>query len=160
MKINVWIGEFALKSLANGLYVRAVAPPADHYDLPWKLVIGGPSIGAAERFRLTEDLYLYSDLIGGFFSCASNDMIKATSGRYGNYNRFLFEPISTQIALESQKLVHLSDQIIKIQNEYNLKNQLSLQQLKSASNLAKKSSNDNLSPFKICIGVPVTSKGK
>ena len=154
------IVEFDLKSLANGLYVHAVAPPVDHYKIPWKLVGDGPSIGTTERFLLIEDFYLYSDLIGGFLKCTSNDMIKATSGRYECYNNFLFEPIITPIALQSQKLLHSSDQIIKIQNEYNLKNQLLLKQLKSASNLAKKSSNENLSPFKICIGVSVTSKGK
>lgn len=56
-------GQFALRSLSSNLYVSAVPPPRDHTSLPWKLVVGGPSTGAAERFRQTEDGYLYSSLM-------------------------------------------------------------------------------------------------
>ena len=48
----------------NGLYLQAVPPPMDNPSLPWKIVVGGPLPGAAERFRYTEEGYLYSHLMG------------------------------------------------------------------------------------------------
>lgn len=54
----------ALRSISNDLFLRAVPPPADNPDLPWKLMIGGPLAGSAERFRVTSDGYLYSPLLG------------------------------------------------------------------------------------------------
>ena len=36
----------------------------DNPSLPWKIVVGGPLPGAAERFRYTEEGYLYSHLMG------------------------------------------------------------------------------------------------
>jgi hypothetical protein len=56
--------NFALKSLATGLFVTAVAPPQDNSAAPWKLMISGSVIGSAETFRLTEENYLYSGLVG------------------------------------------------------------------------------------------------
>jgi hypothetical protein len=63
-KILLDSGSFALRSLANGNFVKTVPPPQDNIYAPWKLVVGGPDIGAAERFRLTEEGYLYSPLLG------------------------------------------------------------------------------------------------
>ena len=57
-------GSFALRSLASGLFVKAVPPPTDNYKAPWKLVIGGAVVGAAEIFRFSTDGYLYSPLMG------------------------------------------------------------------------------------------------
>ena len=57
-------GSFALRSLASGLFVKAVPPPMDNYKAPWKLVIGGAVAGAAEIFRFSTDGYLYSPLMG------------------------------------------------------------------------------------------------
>ncbi len=62
--IHLDSGAFALRYVGNGMYVTAVPPPADNSRLPWKLVVGGPSIGAAETFRLTSEKYLYSALMG------------------------------------------------------------------------------------------------
>lgn len=60
-------GAFALRSLANDRFVKVVPPPADAPSLPWKLVIGGGLIGAAESFRLSEDGKLFSALMGKHF---------------------------------------------------------------------------------------------
>lgn len=57
-------GSFALRSLATGLFVQAVPPPVGNSKAPWKLVIGGAIVGAAEIFRLSEEGYLYSPLMG------------------------------------------------------------------------------------------------
>lgn len=47
----------------NGLYLQAVPPPMTNPLLPWKIVVGGPIPGTAERFRYTKDGYLYSHLM-------------------------------------------------------------------------------------------------
>ena len=47
----------------NGLYLQAVPPPMDNPNLPWKIIVGGPIPGAAERFRYTKDGHLYSHLM-------------------------------------------------------------------------------------------------
>lgn len=57
-------GSFALRSVVNGLFVKVVAPPSDNTKAPWKLVVGGELIGAAETFRITDEGYLYSNLLG------------------------------------------------------------------------------------------------
>lgn len=59
-------GSFALRSLATGLYVKAVPPPSDNSKAPWKLVIGGNVVGSAEIFRLSEEGYLFSPLMGKY----------------------------------------------------------------------------------------------
>ena len=58
-----------LRVLGSGLFVKAVPPPIDHPQLPWKLVVGGPLAGAAEQFRISSDGYLYSPLMGKQFMC-------------------------------------------------------------------------------------------
>lgn len=63
-KVPVEDGAFSLRSISNGYFVRTVPPPADNSKLPWKLVIGGPVAGSSEKFRLTEEGYLYSSLLG------------------------------------------------------------------------------------------------
>jgi len=55
---------FGFRYLGNDLFLQAVPPPSDASSLPWKIVVGGPVPGAAERFRYTEDGYLYSPLMG------------------------------------------------------------------------------------------------
>lgn len=57
-------GSFALKSVSNSNFIKAVPPPDDNKKLPWKLVIGGALVGSAEQFRLTEGGYLYSNIVG------------------------------------------------------------------------------------------------
>jgi hypothetical protein len=44
--------------------VRAVPPPDDNKNAPWKLLVGGALVGATEMFRLTEENYLYSNAVG------------------------------------------------------------------------------------------------
>lgn len=60
-------GSFALRSVANGLFVTAVSPPPDNTLNPWKLVIGSASVGIAETFRQSQEGYLYSSLVGTFY---------------------------------------------------------------------------------------------
>ena len=57
-------GSFALRSVANGRFLKAVPPPADYSYGPWKVVVGGSLVGSAESFRLTSDGKLYSSLMG------------------------------------------------------------------------------------------------
>lgn len=56
-------GGIALRSLASSNFMKAVPPPDDNRNAPWKLVIGGPAVGAAETFRLSDEGYLYSPLL-------------------------------------------------------------------------------------------------
>ena len=60
-------GSFALRSVANGRFIKTVPPPADNPLAPWKLVIGGTLVGSAEKFRFTADGKLYSSLMGRTF---------------------------------------------------------------------------------------------
>ena len=55
---------FGLKYIGNGMYLQVVPPPQSSPSLPWKIVVGGPVPGAAERFRFTDDGQLYSHLMG------------------------------------------------------------------------------------------------
>lgn len=65
-RISLTEGEFALRSVGSRLFMKAVPPPPDNSGLPWKLVVGSPVAGIAERFRLTDDGYLYSSLVGAY----------------------------------------------------------------------------------------------
>lgn len=56
-------GAFALRSVASSLFIKVVPPTHDNSGAPWKLMIGGPVVGTAETFRLTDDGYLYSPLL-------------------------------------------------------------------------------------------------
>ena len=60
------------KILGNGLYLKAVPPPSHASSSPWKLIVGGPVPGAAERFRYTDEGYLYSHLMG---TCLVDDQL-------------------------------------------------------------------------------------
>ncbi len=57
-------GNFALRSVGSGLFLKAVSPPPDNTEAPWKLVVGGAAVGVAETFRHSEEGYLYSSVIG------------------------------------------------------------------------------------------------
>ena len=150
-------GAFALRGLSTGLYIQAVSPPPDSTSNPWKLVVGGPIAGAAERFRHTNDHNLYSALVGGFFQCGAGQIAKGYSGYYGTYNKFHLEPVAPKDVHKAQELIHLSQQISAIQSAYIDQHQSSLQARKAAVNIA--TGGDNPNPVKICIGVPMTSKG-
>ena len=181
-------GSFALRSVANGRFVKTVPPPADNSLAPWKLVIGGSLIGAAERFRMTEDGKLFSALmskhfvfkrsraqyqyatvpythflylvIGGFFTCGGyGQMVSGNAGQYSQYNSkaFIMEKISPEIVRSSYMLLDLSNQIMNIQSDYIKSNQLSPKERKSAA--LGVTGMENANPVKICLGVPITSKG-
>ncbi len=62
--INLEEGNFAIRSVGSGLFVTAVPPPPDNTEAPWKLVIGGASVGISESYRLSEEGYLYSSAMG------------------------------------------------------------------------------------------------
>ena len=64
--IQSYEGSFALRSLATGLFVKAVPPPSNNVKAPWKLVVGGAIIGSAEIFRQSDEGYLYSPLMGNY----------------------------------------------------------------------------------------------
>lgn len=86
-------GAFSLRSIANGQFLRVVPPPEDQSKLPWKvevrflaqlllsaapdgrstchslssykvIQVGGSVAGSAELFRMSEEGYLYSSLMG------------------------------------------------------------------------------------------------
>jgi hypothetical protein len=93
----------------------------DNPSLPWKLVVGGPVVGANERFRLTKDGMLYSGAMGGFFQCSSSnvEMVKGYPFSYSSYsNKVTFQPVSTEMALRARELVDLSTQVNAIQTSY------------------------------------------
>jgi hypothetical protein len=151
-------GAFALRSVSAGLFVTAVSPPPDNPSLPWKLVVGGPLAGAAERFRyLSDDHYLYSGLAGGLFQCGAGQVVKGFNGHYGSFNKMIIEPVGQKDAEQALELVHLSLQVAGIQRSYIESHQSSLQARKAAVNLVTGS--DNPLPVKICLAIPMTSKG-
>jgi hypothetical protein len=148
---------FAIRSIANGNFVKTVPPPQDNTLLPWKLVVGGPSIGAAERFRVTPEGYLYSGLLRGFFQCGGGDMVKGYPGVYGSFGVFTLRRIRDKTVHAARELVHLSDQIKEMQNEYTELHRASEKERKVATE--KVLGSDNPSTVKICMAVPMTSKG-
>jgi hypothetical protein len=82
------------------------------------LVIGGPVVGAFERFRLTSEGLLYSSAMGGFFQCSSTsvEMVKGYSFSYSSYsNKVYFEPIPVETVVRARELVDLSGQVQQIQ---------------------------------------------
>jgi len=156
-KVPLDQGAFALRALGSGLFVQAVPPPMDNSALPWKLVVGGPVVGSAERFRHTEEGYLYSGLIQGFFQCSAGQMVKGYAGKYGTYNKFIVQEVPKEVVATAQELIDLSKKITEIQKSYMESHQSSLQARKAAVNMV--TGLDNPNPVKICIGVPMTSKG-
>ena len=117
--------------------------------------------GAAERFRYTDDGYLYSPLMGGMFTCRAGEIITGfpySSSRYSNnYNKFKFHIISDQKSEEALELVHLSDRLITIQSQYIEDHKATPVERKAAASMIV--SSDNPNPVRICIGIPMTSKG-
>lgn len=150
-------GSFGLRSVANGLFLRAVPPPPESSSLPWKIVVGGPSLGASERFYRTEDGYLYSPLINGVFQCAADQMVKGYSGKYGTTNHFIFEQISEEDVFTARETVDLSKKISKIQKAYSATHQTSPQARNAQVKLV--TGMDQASPVRLCMAVPMTSKG-
>lgn len=165
-------GAFALRSVANNMFVKTVPPPGDNEHAPWKLMIGGPLVGIAETFRLSEEGYLYSPLLEGFFTCAAGQMISGYPGRYGSFNRFVLEPVTREDVTSSYTLVDLSKKVSKIQTKYHEEKavQILAAKKKARDQAAKEKQmekekekdgkvEDEEPPTKICMAIPMTSKG-
>lgn len=156
-------GSFALRSIANGRFVKAVGPPPNNdlwneYSATWKLVIGGTVIGTSELFRLTPDGYLYSNVMGGTFSCGIGQAVigRQDSLTWGG-SRFTLEQVTGDKLEGSFMLVDLSNKVLVKQEQYNKRMQKTTTEKKEKVReiLGKDSSN----PVRICLGVPMTSKG-
>jgi hypothetical protein len=99
--------------ITNNLYIKTIPPPADSLSLPWKLVIGGPVPGAAEKFRITNQGHLYSPLMQGYFQCGKGQMVKGYDGKYISRNNFIMEKVSEEKVNKMKDMKDLSDQILK-----------------------------------------------
>lgn len=70
-RIELDEGSFALRSISSSTYLSTMPPvvpenPDYSYDYssqPWSLVVGSPTVGVHERFRLTDDHFLYSSIL-------------------------------------------------------------------------------------------------
>jgi hypothetical protein len=137
-KVYLEDGSFALRTMSNDQYLQAVPPPLDNTALPWKLVSASPVIGAAEKFRETNDGYIYSALmgnidiillsilyligitiilIGGLLQCANDQMVKGFPGPYySTPSVFQFQSIRPELAMEYRQQISLSRQILALQS--------------------------------------------
>jgi hypothetical protein len=93
----------------------------------------------------------------GFFQCNHGQMLSGYKGKYGNFNKFKMELLQEEDAINARELVSLSDQIINIQKIYSTNHKSSEKDQKLQFN--KINGLENAKPVKICIAVPVTSKG-
>jgi hypothetical protein len=126
LRITILLSRFLLHRFDAVLrftciIVSHMCASQDNPSLPWKLVVGGPVVGANERFRLTKDGMLYSGAMGGFFQCSSSnvEMVKGYPFSYSSYsNKITFQPVSTEMALRARELVDLSTQVNAIQTSY------------------------------------------
>ncbi len=84
-------------------------------------------------------------------------MVAGHPGKYGSFNRFVMEPVGREEVTESYTLVDLSRQVAAIQQGYLLKHQKSSKEILAAT--ANITSTDNPNAVRICLGVPMTSKG-
>jgi hypothetical protein len=99
-------------------------------------------------------------LADGFFNCGGNgQMVSGTPGEYSQYNSkpFMMEKVSSETVRTSYLLIDLSRQIVEIQSEHTQEHQKSPKDRKSAA--LEVTGMDNPNPVKICLGVPITSKG-
>ena len=86
-------------------------------------------------------------------------MVTGTTGQYSQYNSkaFIMEKVSSEIVRNSYLLIDLSRQIIEIQSAHSQEHQKTLKERKSAA--VGVTGMDNPNAVKICLGVPITSKG-
>ena len=143
-------GSLGLRSIINNYFLRAVPPPSDSGGA-WKIVLGGPSAGAAERFRFTPEGELYSSLASGLVECNEDQVVSISpSTHYEKAHAIRLKPISSFELQDALALVNLSSQLRNLYSNYT-----SYHQGLDRSD-SKEESNDAV---KICIGVPLTSKG-
>ena len=156
----------ALKNIGNDLFVQVVAPPMDSSMLPWKLVLGSWSVGAAERFRISPDGYIYSSLVGGFIQCSSDKAVLGYPGVFSKGSKFVIEKVAPDQTFRALELSELSSKILSMQRAYiNDK----IQQQKSEQLIGDMHETDNGAKnkyhkedgnlVKVAIVVPMTSKG-
>lgn len=100
---------------------------------------------------------VYNFFTGGFFQCASGDMVKGYGGRYTSPQKFKLSIVDESLLHSSRELVDLSSKILAIQTQYAERHKASSQVQKAAVNMVI--GMDNPRPVKICIAVPMTSKG-
>lgn len=146
-------GAFGLRSVATGLFLKMVPPPNDHSNLPWKMVVGGAVIGAAEIFRLSDEGYLYSPLVDGFLSCSPGQMVSAASsyGYVSASSKFMLREVPAEDMMRAYSLVDLSNRISAIQSTAPLTST-------TASSVKTRLSKDK-STIRLALCVPMTSKG-
>ena len=161
-------GAIAFKNIGNDLFVQVVAPPMDNSMLPWKLILGGWSIGAAERFRLSPDGYIYSSLIGGFIQCSSDKPVVGNPGVFSRGSKFVIEKVRPDQTFRALELSELSSKIISMQQLYirEKEQQLKLEQKdilgdkrKKNNDVSESHSKQEEGSVKVAIVIPMTSKG-
>jgi hypothetical protein len=100
-------------------------------------------------------------VVEGFFTCAAGgQMVSGSPGALSDYNSpqsFMLQKVDKEVVRKSYLLVDLSDQILAIQEAYRAKHHKSTDERKSSA--VDVIGMDNLNQVKICIGVPITSKG-
>lgn len=87
-------------------------------------------------------------------------MVSGSPGALSDYNSpqsFVLQKVDKEVVRKSYLLVDLSDQILAIQEAYRAKHHKSTDERKSSA--VDVIGMDNLNQVKICIGVPITSKG-
>ena len=92
------------------------------------------------------------------FVCRSGEII--TGFQYSSYKTFsklLFQPITTEAINKAYETVHLSNQLISIQEKYINQHQSSVNARKVAASMI--TNTDNPNTVRICLGIPMTSKG-
>ncbi len=152
--------SFALRPVgAHNLFLSAVPPPMDDSDvLPWKIVVGSAVVGITERFRMDSEGHLYSHVMGGYFRCGPGQMVKGFSGSsIFSASNFVLEQVSDNDVRVAQELVSLSSQIKDIQDAEVASHQSPKDARFKIANMVNGSKNKGT--IRICIGVPMTSKG-
>jgi hypothetical protein len=151
-------GEFYLKSISSGRFLT-VSRPNDGYE--WRLMVGGPVAGAAEKFRLSDEGLLFSTLVKGGFTCASGQSVKGFSGPYNNFNKLVFQEVDNERLQKAWELVDLSQQVEQIQAQYAGVHAATDRERRQNANAAVSSSARGIASdaIKIAITVPMTSKG-
>ena len=156
----------AFKNIGNDLFVQVVAPPMDNPTLPWKLVLGSWSIGAAERFRMSPDGYIYSSLVEGFIQCSSDNAVLGYPGVYSKGSKFVIEKVAPDQTFWALELSELSSKITSLQlgyihkriQELNAEERI-VDKIKKNSEVKTGDSEVAETLVKVAIVVPMTSKG-
>jgi hypothetical protein len=151
-------GEFFLRVLSNGRFLT-VDQLGRNYE--WKLLVGGPVAGAAEKFRLSKDGLLFSPIFKGGFTCEAGKTVLGYQGVYNNFNKFIFKEVGSEQIQRGWELADLSRKVHGIQNEYAASRASNAGQIRENANkvIASESGGGSGDMVKLCIAVPMTSKG-